>query len=265
VAFTLSILANIFPSFEIWATFLGVSASLLDATIWESVQLSLKQSAARVQEIFDCTVLSIEWHSSRVGARPDPETIAAAAAADRSEHPSDANLRNWYAISVGKLPLELGRIVCQRTNCQWDSHLRGRYTQWLLAILIGSDLLILALGLYKGMTLERFVLAILAPLSPAFLWGIREWKKQRAAADSADQLKAHTDEIWNEALAGTMSGKLLETEARDLQDEIYERRRTNPLIFDWIYYRLRDRQEEQANRAADELVEEALRSSNKLT
>jgi hypothetical protein len=182
-----------------------------------------------------------------------------------SPHSSDANLRNWYAISVGKLPLRLGRIVCQRTNCQWDSHLRRRYTQWLLGILIGLALLILALGLHKGMTLERFVLAILAPLSPAFLWGIREWKKQRAAADSADQLKTHADEIWTKALAGTMSGKLLETEARDLQDEIYERRRTNPLIFDWIYYHLRDRQEEQANRAADELVEEALRSNNKLT
>jgi hypothetical protein len=46
-----------------------------------------------------------------------------------------------------------------------------------------------------------------------------------------------------------------------MRDEIYERRRTNPLIFDWIYYRLRDEQEQQANQAADELVLEALGSS----
>jgi len=31
----------------------------------------------------------------------------------------------------------------------------------------------------------------------------------------------------------------------------------NPLIFDWIYQRLRNRQEEQMNRSATELVEEA--------
>jgi SMODS-associating 4TM effector domain len=227
----------------------------------ESLQLSLKQTAAKVQELFDCAVLDIDWHHFRVGTPPDPEIVAAAAAAYRRKHSDISNLRDWYSVAVGKLPPELGRIVCQRTNCQWDSHLRGRYTRWLLATLIGCALLIVAVGLYKGMPLERFVLAILAPLSPAFLCGIREWKKQRAAGESADRLKAHANEIWAAALASTISGGSLQTKARDLQDEIYERRRTNPLIFDWIYYRLRDEQEQQANQAADELVLEALGSS----
>jgi hypothetical protein len=261
VAFMLSLLANIFPSFNVWATLYGITASIVDVAIWESLQLALKQTAAKVQELFDCAVLDIGWHHSRVGSFPDPEVVAEAAAAYRHKHSDISDLIDWYAISVGNLSPEMGRVICQRTNCQWDSHLRGRYTKWLLGTLMVAALLIFSVGLYRGMTLERFVLAILAPLSPAWLWGIREWKKQRAAAESADRLKAHANEIWAAALAGMISGEFLETKARDLQDEIYERRRTNPLIFDWIYYWLQDEQEEQASKAADELVQEALGSA----
>jgi SMODS-associating 4TM effector domain len=62
--------------------------------------------------------------------------------------------------------------------------------------------------------------------------------------------------MWAEILTGA-SDENVTRESRELQDEIFDHRRRNPLIFDWIYNLLRDGQEEQMNRAAAGLIEEA--------
>lgn len=49
----------------------------------------------------------------------------------------------------------------------------------------------------------------------------------------------------------------LTIESRELQDEIYDCRCKNPLIFDWIYDRLKRDHEVQMNIGAEALVAEA--------
>jgi hypothetical protein len=48
----------------------------------------------------------------------------------------------------------------------------------LVFFLAGILIMIVILGLVGGLTLEKFVLAILAPMSAAMLWGMREYKRQ---------------------------------------------------------------------------------------
>lgn len=44
--------------------------------------------------------------------------------------------------------------------------------------------------------------------------------------------------------------------SRELQDAIYNHRVSSPLIFDWIYNRLRSQMEERMNAGAQELVDQ---------
>ena len=111
--------------------------------------------------------------------------------------------------------------------------------------------------------MEKFILAVLAPLSPAILFGIREYKKQKDAAERLDGLKNYIEELWVKAVRNEITPEQIERESRDLQDIIYDCRSNNPLIYDIIYKYLRDSQEEQMNKGTEELTEEYLRSLSK--
>jgi hypothetical protein len=58
--------------------------------------------------------------------------------------------------------------------------------------------------------------------------------------------------LWRQAI--TSPAPTLDDESRDLQDEIYDTRRTNPRIFNWIYALLRKEQEEDMKAGAERLV-----------
>jgi hypothetical protein len=174
--------------------------------------------------------------------------------------PEYKGLRDWYAPSVGNLPIQLARLVCQRASCWWDAKLRRRYAIWVLIALGIFSAVIVMLSLKKGATLENFILVGLTPLMPAIILAVKQFYEHNDAAARADRLKEYTEKLWSEALQGGSSPEELAVRSRQLQDEIYEHRRRSPLIFNWIYWRLRNQHEELMNKGADALVSEALRS-----
>jgi hypothetical protein len=111
-------------------------------------------------------------------------------------------------------------------------------------------------GIVGHFQVEQWILTGVAPLLPVFMLGLRQSIEQRDAADRLDALRRHAEKMWSDILAGASDDKITQ-QSRELQDEIFDHRRRNPLIFDWIYSLLRNRQEEQMNRAAADLIEEA--------
>ncbi len=258
-------LAVFVPGVKGWAALYGLCVAVLDAAVLDPFQKSLRQKAALIQERFDCDVLRLEWPEWKVGGRPDAELIYEEAGRQARRDPGFEGLRNWYPPAVGRLPLHLARIVCQRSSLRYDSGLRRRYNAWLVALLAALFVLVLVAGLAGGMSVEKFVLTILAPLSPALLWVIREFKRQAEAAEALEKLKKQAEGLWASALRMTVSPAEAELGARRLQDEIFERRRNNPPIFDRVYDLLREGRETQMNMAAAELVEEGLNSIKSAT
>ena len=94
------------------------------------------------------------------------------------------------------------------------------------------------------------------PLSPVIALGTRQYIEHKQAAEALDRLKEHSEKLWENAKVNSTSEELTKR-SRDLQDEIYDRRCKNPLIFDWIHNRLRRKHEEQMNIGAEALIEEA--------
>jgi len=251
-----------FPEWRSYSALWGIIVTLLGIVVFNPWQNSLKQQAAKIQELFDCDVLQLRWSELKLGSPPDEETIVEASTKFRQKVPNYAPLENWYPVAVGNLPISLARIICQRTNCWWDAKLRRRYVQGIIIVIVILTALVFVLGLIGGLTLEKFILAVLLPLMPAFIWGFQHYFDNIQPSKGLERLKESIEKLWNKALAGQVTSKELEMKSREIQDEIYHYRCRTPLIFDWIYRLLRRTNEEQMNRSTEAFIEEA---TNKTT
>jgi hypothetical protein len=247
-----SILAIFYPDSKIYAAVWGIGVALLDVVFFTREQKSLKSKAAKIQEAFDCDVLGLDWRSIHVGGKPDPEDIVRWS---RRADP-EAKLKDWYPPAVGQLPLPLARAICQRANCWWDAELRRRYARMSVGVVAAILAITVITGIIGHFQVDQWILTGIVPLVPVFMLGLRQSIEQNEAADRLDALRRHAEKMWTEILTGASDEKVTQ-ESRELQDEIFDHRRRNPLIFDWIYNLLRDGQEEQMNRAAADLIEEA--------
>jgi hypothetical protein len=121
--------------------------------------------------------------------------------------------------------------------------------------------IILLASLAHGMTIEGFVLGVFAPLLPVLMLGIRQCSENQEAARRLEELRAHIEKLWTDALTGAPS-HLITCRSRIIQDEIFENRRKSPLILDRIFAYFREENERLMNLGAAHYVVEARRELN---
>lgn len=257
---TSSIIVAFYPSMAVYAGLWGIIASLSEGIVFSNIQKSLQEKAAKIQQLFDCEVLKFSWSSLNCGVRVDPETIIDAANKFKRKDPHYVNLINWYPPVVGQLPLYQARIICQRSNVWWDAQLRRRYALAIITILFILTLTVFLIGLIGGLTLEKFLLAVIAPLAPAYVFGLRQYTEHKETAKRLDQLREDAEALLQELKNGKLNPQDLERESYTLQTQIYDHRRRSPLILDWVYSRLRRKNEEQMGKGAEALIEELKQS-----
>ena len=92
-------------------------------------------------------------------------------------------------------------------------------------------------------------------MAAAYVLGYRQITEHREAAERLDKLKDHAEKLWSDAIAGAPAAEL-QIKARFLQDEIFDGRKKNPPIFDFIFRWFRDENETQMNKGAEAFVKE---------
>ena len=254
-----SVLVAISPKLTVYAGLWGIAATFLEILFFSRLQKKTQKRAAKVQQLFDCEVLQFNWSNLNCGVRIEPEVIIEASNKFKKKNKKISALKDWYPPIVGELPIYQARIVCQRANVWWDSRLRRRYARWIVAILSVLTVSVFLIGLIGGLTLEKLLLAILLPLTPAFSLGLRQYNEHNEAADSLDRLRENSEVLISKTVKGKLTQQDLETESYSLQTQIYDNRRRSPLIFDWIYSRLKKEQEEQMNKGAESFARELIR------
>ena len=254
------LVAGLSSAIDVWASLLGVSVTLLNILCFAPRQQALTEKAVKIHELFDCSVLELPQRELLIGSRLElVETIEKYSAEYERKNGNYCVLKDWYPKRSGELQIHLGRIVCQRANCWWGAELGQLY----IRVLIGALVLILVgaivLGLIGDCTLERFILAVATPLMPAFILVIHQYKGHVKSLDLLDELRTHAEGLWKKSLANEVPEKLTDA-SRELQDAIYNRRLTDPPIFDWFYKHHRTDMEKLMIEAVDEMVKEALNS-----
>ena len=249
------------PQLKTAAAVWGALVSILDGAVLTKWQKSLREKAAKIQEAFDCDVLQLEWNVIKVGKKPDPALVKKMADKYAKVQSRFPPLEDWYPNPVGEVPLDVARVICQRTNCWWDAEQRRGYARQLLGCLIIVGVVILALGLVGKLTIDKFLLAVVLPLAPAMLVARRQFSEQNDAASRLDVLVNHADELCSGLCAGGSLDEIAR-KSRSLQDEIYDNRKCNAPVFDWIFRRVRTDYEVGMNYTARQLVDDAKQKLN---
>ena len=266
VIVTLSVLLPIFgvlvgshhPQVRPYVALAGLVLLLLETALIDRRQKDRIKRGAKLQEQFDTVVFELPWNRFVAGARVEPEDVRGLSAKPLSTT-REKHFDAWYEPCVGRLPLHLARLVCQRTNISYDARLRRKYGDALLLATLIFGVGLLFEGLSMGPKFPDLVMTLLVPFMPVLTWALKERLQHANTSLSLTNLGAEWDKIWARALAGASEAEV-KNDSRDLQDAIYQHRERSPLIFDWVYYRLRAANEDQAHHAAEELVEMATKA-----
>ncbi len=238
----------------------GSLIAIFDLVLLSPLLRKKKEIAAKIQELFDTTVLNIEWNHTLVGAKPANEELFKYSEKYIENHKNFNNLRNWYSNSIGKMKSDSAKIICQRSNCVYDYSIRVSFSDAILVVLLITSLFLLFIGFLKGFTLQNFFLLIVFPLLPAFLLLFKTIENNNTSKNSLDALRTTIESVWENIF---LNNKIdINSRARKIQDKIFLNRKNNPLIFDWYYNKKKDQLEKEMEFSVDKLVQQYLNNKN---
>ena len=248
------------PAIRPYLGFGSILVLLLEVGLISRWQREDCKRGVKVQEQFDTEVLQLDWNRLVAGNRVDAEEVRDIAAGPLPEA-EKARLENWYEPVFSKLPLPLGRLLCQRTNVAYDMRVRKTYSGILLCAAVLLLVVLTFIGIQQSLTVNELILTMYLPALPFAAFVLREHRKQADTIENLTTLNAEVEKVWDKALGGASYADLT-TAARALQDAIYRHRASNPLVFDWLYNWLRKRNEDLTRHAADNFVVEAQQKLN---
>lgn len=255
VAICAAITTIVKPELKGYMALWGILVVVFDLFVFTPWVKKLRDSAARIQELFDTKVLGLDWNEISVGKKPEPELVHEEARKHGLNEENIAGLRQWYPIIIDKVPEVFGVIISQRSNVWWDCKMRRRYALFLRVFLVCIALGLVGYGLYEKKDMFEFLAYIVAPLASTYVFGYRQMMEHGDAADRLDKLRELVEKIWTDAKSGK-DAESLKQKCRTLQDQIFDHRKRNPPIFDFLFKWFRDGNEELMNKGAKALVAE---------
>jgi hypothetical protein len=256
-ALAMSLIALRWPEATVVTTPFSLLFGWIDVLCLDRIQNARKKIAAKMQEQFDCELFGLGWNEIRCSTPPETELLNGAAEAFRRKHEKTSHC-DWYPVDVGRVPLPLARLICQRAAVWWDMSQRRKYAGWLVAIVAVLVVGVIAVSFTADQRVRDMVLSVYVPIAPAVVWAVRECIRQKDTVSALEKLKDQIEKIFAETISGKRSFAELDQISRSIQDMIFDGRSRNPLFFDFIYNRLRPEHELRMSEKAKEMVENAL-------
>lgn len=255
IAICAAIITIVRPELKGHVAVWGLLVVVFDLFIFTPWVKRLRDSGARVQELFDTKVLGLDWNEIAVGKKPEREIVHEEAQKHGLTEGKIASLRKWYPVAIDKVPEIFGVIISQRSNVWWDARTRRKYSFSICIILVSIIFGLIGYAVYEKKDMFEFLAYIVAPLVSTYVFGYRQMKEHSEAADRLDKLKEISEKIWSEAVAGR-DVATLKLKCRALQDQIFEHRKKNPPVFNFLFRWFRDENEYLMNKGAEALIAE---------
>lgn len=233
--------------------FYAFSVLLIDNLIITNLIIQLRQKAASVQELFDCDVLGLEWNKILVGDKPLNEDINKYYKKHLRRVKDTRYLNNWYATSINEVNNNAAKIICQRSNFSYDFALRKHFIIWVVSVAVALLILIVFLSCANDISSRTLFISGIFPYLPILAMALKLYNEHTISIRNLESLKSAINSVWSTVLKNE---EITEHTIRQLQDKLYLSRKTNPLIPDKIYNKLRTNLEEQMYYSVNQLVEE---------
>lgn len=212
-----------------------------------------KKTAASIQEDFDTTIFPLPENELLNTTYVDYDVIRKYSKKDKQNAKTLDRVRNWYSNEIDIIPNNVAILFCQRMNICYDQHIKRKYNFLLITLsaLTFSTLLILALS--NGFSLVEFMLEVILPSMPIFIFTYKEFSTSLESVDNLQKLR----EIIEEKLGSiSINDSIDVVELRKIQDRIYQNRILSPLIPDFIYRWLWSDLEDQMNYSVKNKIKE---------
>jgi len=92
------------PELKGYVALWGILIVVFDLFVFTPWVKKLRDSAARVQELFDTKVLGIDWNNIAVGKRPDPELVHEESNRHGLDEKKQMPFRKWYPVVIDTVP-----------------------------------------------------------------------------------------------------------------------------------------------------------------
>jgi ABC-type multidrug transport system fused ATPase/permease subunit len=236
----------------------GLIILVVDQLIISTYINQLRQKAASIQELFDCDVLTIDWNKVLVGEKPTPEDVNKYYKKYLKKVGNLDEFKNWYAHTISEIDSNAAKVICQRSNYSYDYALRKRFLFWLSGITVSILILLFILSTGHNLEMQSFCILVIIPFMPILSLTFKLYNEHTISVKHLDSLKSNLGSLWSTILKGDEAN--LETTIRQIQDKFYLNRKSNPLIPDWVFKKMRNGLEEQMYYSVDILIEEYKKS-----
>jgi hypothetical protein len=213
---------------------------------------TLKSLAAGIQELFDCKVLEIKWNSVLIHKKPSTELIDTSSEKFLKKN-DNSKLLVWYSKNVELLTTNIATLICQSTNCTYDSSFRKKVNVRIFLIALLTFLIILVISLLNDLTLKSFFTNVLIPSFPIF---ILAWKQYIANDENLEDLIVTSNKIESILSHSHLSTEVNTIEIRQIQDRIYNSRKNRNLLPDWIFFKFRNKLEKSMDYIVAEKIDD---------
>lgn len=254
VPIAMTILGLFFPHLKVHFVLTGLLIALFDLVVIDRVLSLCIADAAKLGEEFDCRVLRIPWASIFVGSRYSPEDLRRYSRRFSQRYLS--RVRDWYPKEAFSLSPVRATLLCQRTNLWYDSELRRNYARLVKWAGLGVFLACLIASWAQNQTLQASILYAVAPLFPFLSWSTRTYWRQSDVSQAQAKNLASADTLLRRVARGGIKDELVWGEIRELQNSIYARRNSSPLMLPLFYRFLRPEMEDQMTNGASHLIDE---------
>lgn len=204
-----------------------------------------KELASSVQESFDRNVFGIAKNETLgVLDIADNTLLKYKNKIDNGENTDE--LKNWYSKEIIELKTNIAVLFCQRTNVYYDYSIRNNYIIIVILFFILISSVIFLFGLLKDMKLSEFLLKLVSSIIPILIFSFNEIKNQKEAIKNIQDLQKIITSCIDET---GLNSHANETAIRQIQDRIYNNRKINPLIPDFLYRLLRNKKNNNLEQA----------------
>src|SRR5579863_908695 len=190
--------------FEKWAPYIawyGLVVFAVDSLAIDPVIKKRKTKAAKIQELFDCSVLQLSYSELKTVKDITVEDVLGYYEAHQKIETNIEKIKDWYPAAIAQVGLPVARIICQRSSCWWDKTLRDNYCLRIKYLIIFIIVCVFTGCLIAKTGTVQLVL-VLSALVPFFQFAIKQYNDNVDMNCRLEQLSYYIDKVWDDLLKG---------------------------------------------------------------
>lgn len=238
------------PYFSWWAPFLSIIFTIIDTIYLIPKMNKINKKAAIINDYFDTIVLELPFNKIKI------DKIYSLSSLDIIEE-EIIKFKDWYDPFISNVPLDVGRIIAQKSNCIWDFELRDYFIKLLAILFLFCIVTLVVIILFINTSMDVFLKGLFSFFYFVNFF-VRYYYSNINSKNRISKLDYKIDEIWENNVLNKDSVENLEFLSRQFQDELYDHRKNIMLIPEWFYIKEKDSQKEKSKKIIENMVFEYL-------